>query len=161
MIAWLRSPAWCLPLLAAIAVGFGGCELPAVRGRVVDRESGAGVAGAIVIEQWREAGWMGEPARVVRARTASTDVGGRFSIPSARTAALDGPIGGDHAPVYVFVHPEYGLVHAGEVAPANGEIRLEGSRGEAAARQALVALCETVAREPWERDLASRVCDRR
>ena len=160
MSARRRSRAWSLPLLAAIAAGFGGCELPEVRGRVVDRDSGAGVADAIVIEQWREAGWMGEPARVERARTAITDAAGRFAIPAARTAGLDAR-GDDHAPVYVLVHPEYGLVRAGEVAPANGEIRLEVSSEDAAARQALVALCETAPREPWERDLAARVCRRR
>lgn len=150
-----------LPLLAAIAAGFGGCELPEVHGRVVDRATGAGVAGAIVIEQWREAGWMGEPMRVAHARTATTAADGRFALAAARATDPTAWTGAEHAPVYVIVHSDYGLAHAGEVAAANGEIRLEVSSEDAAARQALVALCENAPRESWERELALRVCRRR
>jgi hypothetical protein len=110
----------------------------------------------VVVELWRDAGWMGEPARARHARFATSDAGGRFALESARVSG-----GGDHPPVYVFAHPEYGLVHAGEVAPIGGTIELRGARGEVTPSQSLRSLCESPPREDWERELASRLCARR
>ena len=133
-------------------LGAAGCELPAVRGRVVDRETGAPIAGAIVVELWREAGWMGEPARAESARFATSDAAGRFELAPERGAP------GSNPPVYMFAHRDYGLVHAGEVAPVDGAIELRGARGEVTPSQNLAALCELPPREDWERDLARRLC---
>jgi hypothetical protein len=148
----LRAVAWAC--LAALALGVVACELAAVRGRVVDRDTGAPIAGAIVVELWREAGWMGEPARAERARFATSDAAGRFEL-----APEGGDLfGGDPPPVYVFAHRDYGLVHAGEVDPVDGAIELRGARGEVTPSQNLALLCESPPREDWERELALRLC---
>jgi hypothetical protein len=155
----MRAPTRLLATLVAATVSAAavGCELPAVRGRVADRESGAPIEGAIVVELWREAGWMGEPAHAEHARFATSDSAGRFEM-----AAERGPLfGSERPPVWVFAHPEYGLVHAREVEPAGGSVELRGARGEIAAQQALASICESPPREDWERTLASRVCRRR
>lgn len=109
-----------------------------------------------MVELWRDAGWMGEPARADHARFATSDAAGAFEIARARTSGTSG-----RPPVYVFVHPAYGLVHAGEVAPVDGAIELRGTRGEVTPSQALASLCESPPREDWERELARRFCTRR
>jgi hypothetical protein len=139
---------------AALASTGAGCELPAVRGVVADRADGAPIAGAVVVELWREAGWLGEPARAERARFATSDAAGRFELP-AEAGLL---FGAERPPVYVLAHPAYGLVHAGEVAPVAGVVELRVGRGQVVSEQAFAALCETPPREDWERRLASQIC---
>ena len=148
----MRAVAWAC--LAAFALGAAACELPAVRGRVVDRETGAPIAGAIVVELWREAGFLGEPARAESARYGTSDAAGRFELAPGRGALF----GGDPPPVYVFAHRDYGLVHAGEVNAVDGAIELRGARGEVTPSQNLAALCASPPREDWERELARRLC---
>jgi hypothetical protein len=145
-------------LVAAAAIVAVACApLPAVRGRVVDRDNGAGVGGAVVIE-WRHGGGaMGEPQRSLATRFAETDADGRFAFaPSSASCAAWRA----DAPSYGFVAPHYGLVRAGVLATGS-PIELRGSRDEAAAQSALASLCESAPREEWERTLRSRVCSSR
>jgi hypothetical protein len=145
------------PLLAAAAIAAVACApLPAVRGRVVDRDDGAGVPGAIVIEWRLGGGVMGEPQRSLATRFAETDADGHFAFaPSSAGCAAKWRSG---APSYGFVAPRYGLVRAGEIAATDSPIELRGSQGDVAAQQSLRALCESALREDWERTLRARVC---
>lgn len=142
--------------LGVVACGAtpGACSLPALRGRVVDRDDGRPIAAAIAIEWWHRSGWMGEPARASHVRWVASDAEGRFAFDSARA-----PLG-SRGPSYGFVHPDYGLVRAGEAASGEAELVLRGSRADVAARQALAALCESAPREDWERELRPLVCAR-
>jgi len=153
----MRRARPCLRILAIAVglVGFGGCEVPALRGRAIDRASGAPIAGAIVVEEWREAGWMGEPARTAAFRIATSQADGRFAFEAARVAS------GDRAPVYHLAHRDYGLVHAGEIAPNDGAIEIAPRERDATAMSALAALCGSPAREAWEREVATRLCSTR
>jgi hypothetical protein len=148
-------PSLRLLAIAAGLAGFGGCEAPALRGRAIDRASGAPIEGAIVVEEWREAGWMGEPARTAAFRIATSQTDGRFAFEAARVAS------GDRAPVYHLAHRAYGLVHAGELAPSDGAIEITARERDATAMSALAALCESPPREAWEREIATQLCSTR
>jgi hypothetical protein len=143
-------------LLLSCASGRGCCSLPPVEGRVLDRDTRAPIAGALVVEQWRGGLAPSDEPPVLHARFATSDPAGRFALEAARAPGLRFAFGGGR-PRYAFVHPRYGFVRAGEPAAAGGLV-LEGSRADVASQRALAALCETAPRNDAERELASRAC---
>lgn len=152
-----------LSLLAAALVvscvsGRGRCALPAVEGQVLERETGAPIAGALVVEQWRAGAVPSDAPSTLYARYATSDARGRFAFAAARAPGLRFALAASR-PSYAFVHPRYGFVRAGEP-PATGEVVLEGSRADVASQRALAALCEVAPRDDWERELARRACPR-
>ena len=154
--------------LAALAVlpsacvpGPGVLVLRAAEGRVVDRESGAPIAGATVIEWWRGAGRGGGPQPTYHARFATSDPGGRFAFPRALARSPRMWLLRTYGPSYGFYHPDYGLVRGGE--PSVGApVALTGSRAEAELRRAdLAPVCAPHPRERWQRELARVACPAR
>lgn len=69
--------------LTAGAIGAGTCSLPEVRGRVVDRDRGDAIVGAIVFERFEKAAVLGAPPTTLHARFAESDAAGRFAFPAA------------------------------------------------------------------------------
>ena len=134
------------------------CALPAVRGRVVDRDTHAPIAEVRVVEQWRAGRALSDVAAVVHARIATTDAEGRFAIPRETSASA---ARADRAPSYVLVHARYGLVRAGEREPSAAELVFEMSLADVTARQSLAALCESPPHEDWERAIAPEICPHR
>lgn len=146
-----------LLLLVLSATGAGPCSLPAVHGRVVDRDSGDAIAGAIVFERFEKAALLGAPPTTLHARFAESDASGAFTF-GAEVAPPRLAAQGRYPPRYGFVHPRFGLVRGVE-APENGaEIVLRGSQGAVAEQQALQTLCESPPRDDWERELRERSC---
>ena len=144
-------------VLVALATGAGACTLPEVRGRVIDRDSGGAIAGAIVFERFEKAAVLGAPPTTLHARFAESDAAGGFAFASG-LAPPRLPAQGRYPPRYGFAHPDYGLVRGVE-APAEGAaLVLRGSRGAIAERQALATLCESPPREEWERTIRERAC---
>lgn len=137
------------------------CSLPAVHGRVVDRETHAPIAGVRVVEQRRGARSLSDVAVTLHARVTSTDAAGRFSFPGETPAGAQVAIGGSRAPVYVLAHPRYGLVRTDERATTEAELAFEMSLSDVTAQQSLAALCASPPREDWERELAAAICSRR
>jgi hypothetical protein len=150
-----------LAVLAACVPGAGALVLGAAEGRVVDRESGAPIEGATVIEWWRGAGRGGGPQPTYHARFATSDAGGRFAFPRALAPSPRMWLLRSYGPSYGFFHGDYGLVRGGE--PAEGEpLVLRGSRAEAELRRAdLAPVCAPRPRERWERELARVACPAR
>jgi hypothetical protein len=144
-------------VLVACATGAGSCSLPDVQGRVVDRDSGSPIVGAIVFERFETAGVLGAPARTLHARFAESDAAGRFvfrkTVASPRLVAKR-----RYPPRYGFAHPDTGLVRGVDAPREGSDLVLTGSRRAVAERQALAALCESPPREEWERELRDRVC---
>jgi hypothetical protein len=146
-------------VLAACVPGPGTCRLPALRGRVVDTDTGAPIAAATVIEWWRGAGVGGGPQPVYHTRFAVSDDAGRFAFPDERAPDPRMWALRVYEPAYGFVHPAYGLVRGAARRDAEGVLVLSSSLADAAARRLdLEALCTTPPREEWERVLAGRVC---
>jgi hypothetical protein len=149
------------PLVASLALlscvsGGARCALPAAQGRVVDRETQAPIAGALVVEEWRGGGPSDAP-RVLHARFATTDAAGRFAFAAERAPSLGFALRGARGPHHAFVHADYGFVRGDEAGRA-GELVLDASRGDAAAGAALAALCETAPTGAWQREIAKRAC---
>jgi hypothetical protein len=144
--------------LAACVPGPGVLVMRAVEGRVLDRPSGAPIAGATVIEWWRGAGRGGAPQPTYHARFATSDADGHFRFPRAVAPSPRMWLLRTYGPSYGFFHPDYGLVRAGEAVP--GEVlALGGSREEAELRRAdLAPVCAPRTRERWERELAQVAC---
>ncbi len=141
-----------LPLLLAAR-----CSLPAIEGRVLDRETRAPIAGVRVIELWRGGRAWSDVAATLATRSATTDAAGRFSFSEQSSAR-----GGAEQPTYVFAHSSYGLARhdlppAGDAGPPVFLL----SASDAAARSALATLCASATREEWERELAREFCVRR
>lgn len=159
-----RRRAWTVLALvassfAACVPGPGPCRLDAAQGRVVDRDTGEPIPGALVIEWWRGAGRMGGPQPVYHARFAETDAAGRFAFerayaPSVRMWTLR-----TYGPSYGYYHASYGLVRGADGPAAGGEIALAGSLRDSAARFAEIEpLCGGRADDDWERALARAAC---
>lgn len=144
--------------LAAMLLGAGACELPALRGRVVDRDTHAPIAGARVVELWRAGRALSDVAATRSWRVATTDAEGRFELPRETSARA---LRAGRAPSYVLIEPRYGLVRAGEREPVAGALDFEMSRDDVTARQSFAALCESRPREDWEREVAAAFCSRR
>jgi hypothetical protein len=127
-------------------------------GRVLDRESGAPIAGAEVIEWWRGAGRGGGPQPTYHARFARSDADGRFAFGRGLAPSPRMWLSKVYGPSYGFYHADYGLVRAGEPGP-DAELLLRGSRAEAELRRAdLASVCRPRPREGWERELARVAC---
>jgi hypothetical protein len=142
-------------LLLSCVSGRGPCSLPAVAGRVVDRDTGAPIAGALVVEESRGGAVPSDAPPVSHARFATSDAEGRFAFDAAAAPGLGCASRGRRS--YAFVHPDYGLVRGGEAASAH-EIALGGSRNDSASQSALGALCEIAPSGAWEREIAKRAC---
>ena len=149
-------------LLAALLMGClpspGPFVLRAAEGRVTDRDTGAPVREAWVVEWYRGAGTPGASQPEYHARFTQTAVDGSFSFerriaPSPRIWLLR-----TYGPSYSFFHPAYGLIHGGT--PAEGEIvRLSGSQREAELRHADLAIyCRGDLRGSGARRLAELAC---
>ncbi len=150
----------CLAI-AALLVGTGSsCTLPAVRGRVLDRDTRAPIAGVRVVEQRRSARTLSDVAATLHARIAKTDAGGRFAFPGEAATSMVALRGG-RAPSYVLVHPRYGLIRSGDQEPTGAELGFEMSLTDVTAQQSLASLCESPPREDWERELAAEICPQR
>jgi len=159
------APRPVLPLTLALAAALAACVpgpgvlvLRAASGRVLDRESGAPIEGATVVEWWRGAGRMGGPQPTYHARFATSDAGGRFGFPRALAPSPRMWLQKTYGPSYGFFHPRYGLVHGGE--PAEGAApELSGSLAEAELRRAdLAPVCAPRPAEHWQRELARVAC---
>jgi hypothetical protein len=146
-------------LVLSCASGGGRCALPAVEGRIVDRATRAPIAGALVVEEWRGGGGS-DAASPHYARFATSDAGGRFALPAARAPGLGFAWRAGRAPLYAFVHADYGLVRVGEI-PSTGAAELAGARGDEASLRALGALCETAPSGVWQREMQARACSSR
>lgn len=145
--------------LAACVPGPGTCRMPAVEGRVVDAQTGAPIAAAIVVERWQGAGVAGGPQPTRQARFAVSDAAGRFAFAAACAPSPRMWAERVYGPSYAFVHPVYGLVRPEAARDAAGALTLSGSLDDARARRVdLETLCTTVPREEWERELALRAC---
>jgi hypothetical protein len=137
------------------------CSLPAVHGRVLDRETRAPIAEVRVVEQRRSAQALSDVSATLHARVARTDASGRFSFPSETPASAGVALRGGRAPIYVLAHPRYGLIRSDEKTPGDAELVFEMSLQDVTARQSLASLCESRPREDWERELAAEICPRR
>jgi hypothetical protein len=151
-------PVFALLLASACLPAATSCSLPVVEGQVRDHDTAAPIADALVVEQWRGAGWMGEPQRTLDARFATTGTDGRFRFEASRASKLGSALRQRYGPVYLFVHPQYGLVRSGEAPGAGEPLVLEGSLADVASQRALAALCESPTREEWERVVVERAC---
>jgi hypothetical protein len=148
-------------LLAACVPGPGALVLGAAEGRVVDRDGGAPVEGATVIEWWRGAGRGGGPQPTYHARFATSDAGGRFAFPRAFAPSPRMWLLKVYGPSYGFFHPDYGLVRGGERAEG-AALELSGSRADAELRRAdLQPVCAPRPAERWQRELARVACPAR
>jgi hypothetical protein len=122
---------------------------------VVDRDTGAPIAGALVVEEWRTGATVPTDAPpVAHARFATSDAAGRFRF-EAESSGLR--CAARERRSYAFAHPDYGLVRAGEAEPGT----LSGSRNDSASQRALDALCETAPSGAWQREIATRACSSR
>lgn len=146
-----------LAVALALCLCGASCSLPAVRGRVVDRETRAPIAGALVVEEWRGGAVPSDAPSLVFVRFATTAEDGGFAFESTSAPGLGFTLRGARGPIYSFSHLDYGWF-AGDLGPPAGAIELAGSRGNPAAGRALEALCETAPRGEWEREIQSRAC---
>ncbi len=124
-------------LLAALACvpGPGAFALDAVRGRVVDRDTGEPIRGAEVIEWYHGAGSMGGPQPVYHARWTRSDAEGRFALERAFATSPRMWLLETYGPSYSFFHPSYGLIRSGaSPGPVQGELELGGSLRDSASR---------------------------
>ncbi len=152
--------ALALAPLAGCVPGPGPFVLDAVEGRVVDRDSGAPIAGAEVIEWWRGAG-SGGPAPHQHARWTTTDADGRFALPREMSPSPRMWVLRTYGPTYSFYHPRYGLEHGGE-RPERGDLVLRGSLAVAEQRLAnLAPICRGERDDPGARHLAEVACAER
>jgi len=152
---WLAALAG---MLLACVPGPGPFVLPAAEGRVIERESGAPIAGATVIEWWHGAGRGGGPQPTYHARFATSDASGRFGFPRALAPSPRMWLLRTYGPSYGFFHPDYGLVRTGEPPPGQTPV-LRGSRQEAELRRAdLAPVCAPRPDERWQRELAPIAC---
>ncbi len=152
-------------LAAAAALAACGCVpspgpfvLDAVAGRVVDRDTGAPIAGAEVVQWWRGAGVPGASQPEYHARWTSSDDRGAFAFPrrvapSARMWLLR-----TYGPTFSFYHPRYGLVHAGPGVSVPASTGDAGSREGAPARSAIVALRGSLDEAPQRLDDLAAWC---
>jgi hypothetical protein len=131
--------------------------LPAVQGHVVDRDSGAAIAGAIVFERFEKASVLGAPPITLHVRFAESDATGAFTF-GTELAPPRLVAQGRYPPRYGFAHPAFGLVRGVEAPEANAGLVLRGSEEAVAAQQALRTLCESPPRDEWERALRERSC---
>ena len=148
----------CLAL-ATLAAAAPSCTLPAVRGRVLDRDTRAPIAEVRVVEVRRSARALSDAAATLHARVAKTDAEGRFALPDEASSTV--ALRGGRAPTYVLAHPRYGLVRSGDREPTDAELVFEMSLSDVTAQQALASLCESPPREDWERELAAEICPQR
>ena len=139
----------------------GPCALPAVRGRVLDRDTRAPIADVRVIEQRRGARALSDVSATLHARVARTDASGRFAFPRETPTSAGVALRGGRAPIYVLIHPRYGLIRSGEQEPSDAELVFEMSLTDVTAQQSLASLCESRPREGPERELAAEICPRR
>jgi hypothetical protein len=142
-------------VLAAMLIGVGACEVPALHGRVVDRETRGPVEDVRVVELWRAGRALSDVAATRLVRFAKTDREGRFAFPAESAA---GVLRAERTPSYVLIHAGYGLVQAGAREPIGGALDFEVSHADVTALQALGALCESRPREEWEREIAAEIC---
>ena len=157
-----RVPAAIVVLIAGLMLGSApSCTIPAVRGRVLDRDTRAPIAGVRVVEQRRSARALSDVAATLHARVAKTDAEGRFAFPGETSASVQVALRGGRAPSYVLVHPRYGLIRSGEREPAEGELVFEMSLADVTAQHSLASLCESPPREDWEREVAAETCPQR
>jgi hypothetical protein len=114
--------------LVACVPGPGPFHLAAARGVVRDRDSGAPVQGALVLQWYHGAGRMGGPRPEYHARATRSDASGRFAFERALAPSLRMWLLRTYGPEYAFHHPRYGLVR-GARETADGLV-LEGSTRE-------------------------------
>ncbi|RIL01419.1 MAG: hypothetical protein DCC71_17665, partial [Proteobacteria bacterium] len=98
---------------------------------------------------------LSDVAATLHARSATTGADGRFALAAGCRPGL--ALRGARGPDYVLVHPAYGLVHFGAL-DADGDLALAASRGDVASQRALQSLCESPAREAWQREAIRRGC---
>lgn len=118
--------------LALLALGLGSCVLPVrsgqgVAGRVVDRETGAPVAGALVVVRWdgRYGDDLPDREHLGHAQ-ARTGPDGRFEVPRYTRGGLTvWPFFETEARVVGVLHPDYRCAHPVKATPRDPvEIRL-------------------------------------
>src|SRR5262245_20723911 len=106
-----------LTLAASAAAAVLGCALPpcpsllpTVRGTVIDRETGEGVPGAMIVQAYGEYDWWGEGRRSYYHRdVATTDATGAFVIPRHLSPNVwMWLFRNEDLGAYGFYHPAYG-----------------------------------------------------
>jgi hypothetical protein len=151
-------------LVALLAVAcvpeLGPFRLAEVRGRVVDADTGAPLAGALVIEWHRGAGPGGASQPVYHARWATSDPAGEVHlaasvVPSARMWLLK-----TYEPDYALFHPSYGLQRG--TRRAGDRLVLRGSLARAEQGRAdLLPYCRGEHTDAGARRLAEVACAER
>ena len=151
----LAIAALCVGCIAC-APGGGSLQLPAIDGRVVDDRSGAGIAGAEVIEWFKGSAGGADVQPVVHARWTTTDARGEFRF-AAGKASSGFRLGRVYGPTYSFYHPDYGLVRGG--GPRDGRVVLQGSLARAElAKAELRPYCSGELDDPGSRRIAEVAC---
>jgi hypothetical protein len=158
----MRTIRWLVVALLASACvpSPGPFRLQEVSGRVVDRDTGAPLAGVEVIESFRGAGAPGATQPVYHARWTTSDADGGFHFPDAVAPSARMWVLKTYAPTYLYFHPLYGLQRGG--APEQGSLLLRASL--ARAEQALADLqpyCRGEIDDPGARRLAEVACGER
>ncbi len=153
-----------MALLVAMAPGIacaqaGVLRLDEVRGRVVDRDDGAAIADALVLEVYVRGGPSDAVRDELHGRTTRSDERGRFHF-AAATAAVAPGLGEVHGPRLAFFHADYGFVRGARPDPGDASQHLlKGSKAEAALRRAdLAPFCRGEHRGAAARELARVAC---
>ena len=147
-------------LFSACVPELGPFRLAEVRGQVVDAESGAPLAGALVIEWHRGAGPGGASQPVYYARWATTDATGEFRLAASAVSSPRMWLLKAYAPDYAFFHPSYGLQRGARKEADRVVLRGFLSRAEQG-RADLVPYCRGEHDDAGARRLAEVACEDR
>lgn len=155
------------PLLVAVVLLVCGCtstlgptSLGAVEGRLIDRETRAGIAGAEIVQVYRGRGAPGAEPPVQHARWTVTDVEGRFVFDAESVADPGMWLVETYAPRYDVYHPAYGLVR-GPTTEAS-RVLLEATLRQAEQRRMdLRVFCSTTRDDAASRHLREIACEAR
>ena len=121
---------------------------------MIDHASGAGVAGAHVIEWYRAGSLTGaDVMNVLHSRATQCDDTGHFVFPAGIAPGPGLWIRKSYGPSYSVYHPDYGLQHA----RAGSELHVDRSRTDVA-RDDLAALCRRGGDDPGTRRLIEVAC---
>jgi len=136
-------------------------RLEAREGRVVDRDTRAGVAGADVYQVYRGRGVAGEPRPVYALRWTSAGPEGRFAFDEALSGEPRSWVLETDDAEYGFYHEDYGLVRSGRPS-ATGAVSLEGPRLDPARRRAEeLSLCGSRPPDEIAAEVARSHCSHR
>lgn len=162
-----RSLPWVLVVAAGLASscvpGLGPFRLAEAHGRVVDRDSGAPVEGALVLQWYHGASAGDGPRPEYAARWTTTGTQGRFAFASALAPSPRMWLLRTYGPSYAFHHPELGLVRGARPDPEDpGALLLLGARSEAELRRPdLAPYCRGEIQGAGARELARVACEPR